>query len=184
MECSVCGKKAIARGLCRAHYLQRWKAGLPALTNDKRTRPIEDRFKGKVSIDDNGCWKWTSSHADNGYGMIWKGTKNVAAHRESYRLFVGPVRDDDIVCHKCDVRDCVNPEHLFLGDRGDNNRDMFAKKRHKFGSASHLAKLTEASVREILDSPETNTSLAKHYGVNQSTISRIRSGLRWRTAME
>lgn len=183
MECSLCSKKAIARGLCRAHYQERWKAGLPELTLDKRSAPLEERFLSKITIDDNGCWKWTSSQDGQGYGMIWKGTKNVPAHRESYKLFNGPIRDEDVICHKCDVRDCVNPDHLFVGDRGDNNRDMFAKRRHKFGSASHLAKLNEASVQEILDSTETNTSLAKRYGVNQSTISRIRTGLRWKTAL-
>lgn len=184
MGCIHCGKKTVGRGLCRTHYQRQWKAGLPALTADKRTSPLEKRFKEKISIDNNGCWKWTGAHADNGYGLIWKGSKNVAAHRESYRIFIGDVHESDIVCHKCDVRDCVNPGHLFIGDRGDNNRDMFQKRRHRFGARSHFAKLTEDDIRYILQNPEkSGTELGALFQVNQSTISRVRTGARWKTAI-
>lgn len=183
MTCQICGKKVLARGLCHAHYQKQWRKGLSPLEDDKRSAPIEDRFLCKVKIDDNGCWIWTGTLSAQGYGMIWKEDRNVPTHRESYKLFFGKLSDKDVVCHKCDVRACVNPDHLFVGDRGDNNRDMFEKKRHRFGERSPHAKLSLEDVFAIMASKETNTHLSKLYGVNQSTISRVRAGGRWKTAL-
>lgn len=116
----------------------------------------------------------------NGYPFIWKGTKNVAGHRESYRLFVGPLADNEVVCHNCDVRNCINPDHLFKGDRALNNQDMRDKGRHRFGETSPLAKLSEKDVFAIRADTRSSSAVAKDYGVSQSTISRVRTGARWR----
>lgn len=74
------------------------------------------------------------------------------AHRFSYELSYGSVLNDMFVCHKCDNRMCVRPEHLFLGTAKDNTADMMQKGRLRFdvGEDCSFAKLTEDQVREII----------------------------------
>ena len=76
------------------------------------------------------------------------------------------------VCHKCDVPNCINPLHLFLGTRADNNRDKVNKGRQvgaKGITNSHV-KLTEADVLAIRGSSLSRVQLAEKYNVTTTTI--------------
>lgn len=98
----------------------------------KRARPTLDRFWEKVSRanDPQGCWLWTGARSHNGYGFFKLiGDRQVKAHRWAYEQFVGPVPHGLWVLHHCDIRHCVNPEHLFLGTQKINIADMMAKGR-------------------------------------------------------
>lgn len=99
--------------------------------------PIRDRFeKLCIPIPESGCWIWIGlCHPKYGYGRIRNegSTKFLQAHRVSYELYIGSIPEGLLVCHRCDIRECVNPNHLFLGTITDNNRDMCAKKRDKNG---------------------------------------------------
>ena len=98
-------------------------------------KPIADRFWIKVDKSiASGCWEWQSAIRGNGYGaffthLIEEGRKCHGAHRYSWMLANGPIPDGLWVLHKCDNRICVNPDHLFLGDRTDNMRDCAQKGR-------------------------------------------------------
>lgn len=94
--------------------------------------PIEDRFWAKVNKADE-CWEWTGSRVWNGYGQFRNG-KVVYAHRYAYELWFGPIPDGLLVCHVCDNRSCVRPEHLFLGDYQDNAQDASKKGRTRNGN--------------------------------------------------
>jgi hypothetical protein len=92
-------------------------------------------------MDDTGCWIWFGARSERGYGKM--GTNRgptVRAHRVSYEKYIGPIPEDKNVLHKCDVRDCVNPKHLFLGTNKDNTQDMLAKGRgrNKMGGYNGL----------------------------------------------
>ena len=123
-----------------------------------------------------------------GYGRVSKpGTRyRELAHRVSYEMFKGPIPSDLCVLHTCDVPSCVNPNHLWLGTRGDNRRDAVAKDRHAKalpslrGSKHHSSVLTEDAVRHIKSSADSGVSLAKLYGVTKGLISQIRNGRAWK----
>lgn len=107
------------------------------------SQSLIDRFWPKVNKDaPNGCWEWTAGISKLGYGFFFVArntfTKsgNVPSHRVSFMIANGPIPDGLLVCHKCDNRKCVNPDHLFLGTDADNVHDMIAKGRAKFPTTS------------------------------------------------
>lgn len=96
------------------------------------------RFAKLYRVDASGCWLWTSRVNDWGYGFFsYRG--DGAAHRVSYLLFRGPIpKGKNIrVCHTCDVRLCVNPDHLWIGTQQQNIQDCAQKGRHTNGAKTH-----------------------------------------------
>jgi hypothetical protein len=103
--------------------------------------PILDRFwRYSNEGEPDQCWEWTGkARHPFGYGVFGLGTRQAGtmqAHRFSYQLYVGPIPDGMCVLHKCDNPPCVNPDHLFLGTRADNNHDMIAKGRYRGWNAA------------------------------------------------
>jgi hypothetical protein len=94
------------------------------------TEPIKDKFERQVEKTKT-CWLWTGAIAKTeGYGRLNFMRKVWWAHRVSYSLHKGSIPKGSSVLHSCDVRKCVNPEHLFLGTQADNVKDMVSKGRY------------------------------------------------------
>lgn len=180
--------------------------------------PLFDRFS--KYIDKNGpipshrpdlgpCWLWTAHCASNGYGSFTPSHLPIGAHRFSYELHVGPIPYGLYVLHHCDVRQCVNPQHLFVGTQKENIDDMIAKGRRPNqantcraiqpkalavlaahpelrarGERNGSAKLTWDQVREIRQLYEIGSTsygkLGAQFGVHQSTISLIVKRKKWK----
>ncbi|NIQ14489.1 MAG: hypothetical protein GTO02_08825 [Candidatus Dadabacteria bacterium] len=88
-----------------------------------------------VEVDQNGCWRCVNHRkTETGYIHLRRNGKLLRGHRLSYETFVGEIPKDLYVLHKCDVRDCINPEHLFLGTCQDNQTDMVQKGRSTAGT--------------------------------------------------
>lgn len=89
-----------------------------------------------IPITETGCWIWIGATRTSGYGNIgWKG-KTLGAHRASYIAFNGILPEGLQINHKCDVRSCVNPSHLYVGTQKDNMGDMDARNRRVTTSKS------------------------------------------------
>jgi len=142
---------------------------------------LRDRFEDQYYIPatKSGCWLWTGCLANNGYGNIKDNYKTKQAHRVSWELHYGEIPDGLCVCHRCDIRNCVNPKHLFLGTPKDNVLDAVSKGRHPHGETHNKAKLTCKTSEEIRNSNKDYKYLAKKYGVHFSTIFRVRKGETW-----
>jgi hypothetical protein len=161
-------------------------------------RTMQERFDAKYIPEPmSGCWLWEGAVCSGGYGCIGEtGTRKVlAAHRVSWELHNGKIPDGKWVLHRCDVRPCVNPEHLFLGTLQDNMDDMVSKGRSKrgrktgkqknpgkdfavYGQRHYRAKLSDSDAFEIFSSCEKGAVLSEKFGVTKSTISRIKNGKR------
>ena len=146
-----------------------------------RQNKDRNRFLSKVTYEPNsGCWLWLACGHPTGYGRFGLGNDVLFAHRAAYLLFVGTIPEGMLVCHKCDVRDCVNPDHLFLGTYKDNMQDASRKnrivtpERHVIGSTT--PKLSRNDVLEIRESDKTLVEMMAIYGAGRTTIRRARSG--------
>lgn len=148
-------------------------------------RKIE-RMMSKVEQDPNGgCWLWNGILSRGGYGIFYNRGGSLA-HRTSYQMFRGDPGKSHVL-HKCDVRCCVNPDHLFLGTNADNVADKVAKGRARGGgrkgSKHHASKMNEQAVVEVRAAcvnGATQQSQAGKFGVSQSVINEIVNGKAWK----
>ncbi len=185
-EIEGCDRKHYGRGYCNMHYY-RWRA-----TGDPLVTRIGHRY---VEVDpvmrllersarQGDCIIYTAGRAQRGghRTMGFQG-KYVGVHRIVWTLIHGDPGELK-VCHRCDVPDCINVNHLFLGTAADNNADRDRKGRHRplRGSKNGYARLTEYQVIEIrrmLADGQAQRAIAAQFGVSQYAIWAIAARKRW-----
>lgn len=139
--------------------------------------PDEKRFWSLV--DKTGdCWLWNGSKR-KGYGSFYARGKTHVAHRWIYERIHGKQPSNIDACHRCDVRSCVNPTHLFAGTRSQNMLDMHSKNRHprdcfKKPAPEYVIRL----LGELSEVP--NAEAAQLLGVSRDSVWNVRNGRAWR----
>jgi hypothetical protein len=101
-------------------------------------RTPEERLFAKVAKTDS-CWLWTGRTIRNGYGYLMINRRTMAAHRLAWELCGRTIAAGSMLCHICDVRLCVNPDHLFIGDAKANALDASRKLRLHLQKRTHCA---------------------------------------------
>lgn len=159
-----------------------------------------DKDISEIYYNGTKCWEWQKGRI-SGYGCSKIEGHVILSHRVSWILSNGDIENDLCILHRCDNRKCVNPDHLFIGTKGDNNRDRENKGRgnHAFGdrngSRKHNekmlrgnengnAKLTELQVIEMINlyrNGETNKEkLGRMFGINGSHVGNIVNRRNWK----
>lgn len=141
---------------------------------------------------DGDCWQWTKSKTEHGYGQIGRprceGGRVDYAHRVSYEIHYGvdlgrALKTRNLVLHRCDNPSCVNPDHLFIGDFGENTQDMIRKGRKinadQAGEANPAHKLTDEEVREIRSASGSYAAIGEAFGISASWAWKIRNNEAW-----
>ena len=152
---------------------------------------LAERLNAKTKKRNNGCWEWQGYLASGtGYGVMSVGNRPKGVHRVAYELNHGPIPKGMCVCHTCDNRKCIRPDHLFLGTKADNLEDMRAKGRQAKGkkvsnpgSTNGNSRITEDDVRKIRQQYEDGVAqveLARRFGIDQTNVSCIVRRVTWK----
>jgi predicted XRE-type DNA-binding protein len=150
--------------------------------NGRKPRSNEEIFWSHVTPGEpDECWIWQAGRRGD-YGSGYYNGKRESAHRVSYILFKGPIPDGLEVCHTCDVKLCVNPNHLWVGTHQQNILDIKAKgtRSPAYGEAHGKSKLTSqqvAQVPELIKQGMSQRQIGKLFGVSSACISYISRGI-------
>lgn len=179
-----CDSPTRKRGYCNSHYLRLRRTGKLNLLKRKSDK---ERFLDKIQkCQVTGAWFWSGAiHKNTGYGYFGMQSqygRAILAHRAAWELFVGPIPDGKMVCHKYEHlgRHNVNPDHLFLGSNADNMRDASRKGRTSSGSKHPLSLLTGEQAVEIYESCEARKNIAARFGVDVDVVHNIKRGKTYR----
>lgn len=139
----------------------------------------------KYIISSDGCWIYTGSTNQAGYGQFRVNGYLYRTHRLSWEIHNGPIPAQMKVLHHCDNPKCMNPTHLFLGSQQDNVNDCKFKGRFKSnaGSCNPKAFLNECEViqiKELLRAGKfSQGEIAHKFKISRSTINNIATGKTW-----
>jgi len=137
------------------------------------------RFNRKYIVDEKtGCWNWTEPLTKYGYGVLKIKGKFIKAHRFAYQYFKEPLVEGKIICHCCNNRKCVNPEHLRQDTYSSNSIDMVYQKKH-WDQILSVQEVIEIKISLKNYYRGQIRDLAHFYKVDQRTISSIKNERSW-----
>lgn len=159
-------------------------------------KEADPKFAAKLEKVDNGyidsdgqlsaCWEYTGSKFTNGYGRVYGNTGESKAHRHSFALTKGKIGKRNgkslMVLHKCDIRSCCNPKHLYRGNHRKNMQDMTDRKRQARGETSGVSVHKTAEVafaKLLLDVGFSYTDVQDMMLLSRSTVGRFAKDTTW-----
>ena len=146
-------------------------------TNDIFDKATKDRFfKYVQSMQAGECWLWIGSLTAAGYGQFYYKQYNTLAHRISYIMYFGHIPKGMLICHKCDVKRCINPYHLYAGTYSDNLQDKYDRNPDSHRRIFNFSKVSEKdsyTMKNLRAKGNTYEEIAKHFNVTRQTASRI-----------
>lgn len=162
--------------ICNSNAHKGWKR-----TDEQALTLLKKRYEQKIIKNIHGCWRWTGTINTSGYGVMNYKNKSIGLHRASWLMNFGNIPKGKWVLHHCDVRDCSNPSHLYLGNAQDNTNDMIRRGRENYiiGVISKKRKLSDEIVKQIkkdLSNKNLNhREIARKYKCHSHTIGQIES---------
>lgn len=157
--------------VCRDNRNNRWASD----TKEEVLCKMKQSFEKLFTKAKEGCWLWNTSRKEYS-SFSFRGISR-KSNRASWLIYRGEIPKGLYVLHTCDIRKCVNPDHLFLGTHADNMKDMALKKR-----ARPRSKLTEdqvVNIRQLLKMGVSTVRLARDYHVTSTCIWYIKHNKSW-----
>lgn len=155
-------------------------------TYHQRFKSVFDRFSEKYYVCENtGCWIWTCSLFKRSFtdkddrAAFNINKEKLQAARYSYSYYKGEIKKGMFICHHCDNKKCVNPDHLFEGTQKDNILDLVKKKLHAYGQRHGMTKLSNKIVLNIYNSELPVKKIVEKTGVPRTTVRNIKNGITW-----
>lgn len=175
-----CNKKSHCQFLCSMHYARLVRHGDPLITkNNKSLVTWEYLLSCSITDEQTECIEWQKAKS-KGYGAVFFNGKTVRTHCVSYILNIGNIPDGLFVCHHCDNKLCINPEHLFVGTQKNNIQDAISKGRMLLGEKNGHAKLTKKDIISIRQMDGFHRDIAKMFGVSRGCISHVKRRSTWK----
>ncbi len=157
---------------CKLHYSRWHRHGDPLKLTGWPRRPTTERFWSKVEFTET-CWLWTggiSHHSKTGCGGYGCFDKTYA-HRYSYEFCVGPIPSDLEIDHLCRVHRCVNPDHLEVVTRRENQRRGNTLTAHNLAK-THCAHGHRFDEDNTYIRPDTGNRQCKQCGRERARVGR------------
>ena len=136
----------------------------------RRNWTLTEEFFARFTKRQNGCWIWKGRRS--GYGMLSTGFK---AHRFSWQYHWGPIPEGMMICHECNNPPCVNPMHLYCGNRFDNAQDLRRRYRAERFQRDHSKSARRLSVW-LVEKKRKKQDFAEKIGVSVWQLSRYING--------
>lgn len=158
--------------------------GNTSVSNLRKRWESEDKIEclrksfEKFVIKKDGCWDWSGCKKKKlKYGNLTFRGKSVIAHRVSYMIHKGEIPEGLWVLHSCDNPPCTNPDHLWLGNALDNQRDKLSKGR-SVGEKLTIEKVKK--IKRLLRDNVKNKIICKDYNISLTTLWCIKTEKTWR----